>query len=181
MESSATDGAREFYARTYDVSVLDWPGEIDFYQELAQEARSRGQPVLELACGTGRVALRLAQENLQVVGLDRCPAMLQVAQEKSIGISTLRWINGDMRSFELEMRFGLIIIPGHAFQNLVTAADQLAGRWQTGPIRLHCLFRFEMEHLLGRAGFAVDALYGDFFRQELQDDSSEMIWVARHG
>jgi hypothetical protein len=52
-------------------------------------------------------------------------------------------------------------------------------RWQSEPVRLHCVFRFEMEHLLGRTGFAVDALYGDFFRQPLCDDSSEMIWVAR--
>ena len=45
--------------------------------------------------------------------------------------------------------------------------------------RLHCVFRFEMEHLLARAGFEVEALYGDFSRQELQDTSSEMIWIAR--
>jgi SAM-dependent methyltransferase len=47
--------------------------------------------------------------------------------------------------------------------------------------RLHCAFRFEMEHLLARAGFEVEALYGDFFRQELQDTSPDMIWVARAG
>jgi hypothetical protein len=36
-----------------------------------------------------------------------------------------------------------------------------------------------MEHLLARASFIVEAVYGDFFRQALQDDSSEMIWVAK--
>jgi len=44
---------------------------------------------------------------------------------------------------------------------------------------LHCVFRFEMEHLLARAGFEVEALHGDFFRQELQDNSPDMIWAAR--
>jgi hypothetical protein len=41
------------------------------------------------------------------------------------------------------------------------------------------VFRFEMEHLLARAGFEVEAVYGDFFRHELQDESTEMIWVVR--
>ncbi len=55
---------------------------------------------------------------------------------------------------------------------------ELVDRWQTGPIRLHSAFRFEVAHLLARAGFEVEALYGDFSRGEFRDDSSEMIWVA---
>ncbi|MBI2955922.1 MAG: methyltransferase domain-containing protein [Acidobacteria bacterium] len=39
-------------------------------------------------------------------------------------------------------------------------------------------FRFEMEHLLGRCGFRVAALYGDFDRSPLRNDSPEMIFVA---
>jgi hypothetical protein len=52
-------------------------------------------------------------------------------------------------------------------------------RWESGPIRLHCVFRFEMEHLLALTGFEVEALYGDFFREQLSDQSSQMIWVAK--
>lgn len=54
-------------------------------------------------------------------------------------------------------------------------------RQESGTKRLHCVFRFEMEHLLARAGFEVEALYGDFFQRELQDISSEMIWIAHKG
>jgi SAM-dependent methyltransferase len=54
----------------------------------------------------------------------------------------------------------------------------LKERLETVKKRLHCVFRFEMEHLLARTGFKVDALYGDFFQQELQDTSPDMIWVA---
>jgi hypothetical protein len=54
-------------------------------------------------------------------------------------------------------------------------------RQESGAKRLHCVFRFEMEHLLARTGFEVESLYGDFSRQELQDISSEMIWIARKG
>jgi hypothetical protein len=42
----------------------------------------------------------------------------------------------------------------------------------------HCFFRYEIEHLLRRAGFQVEALFGDFYRGELTDTSSEMIWLA---
>ena len=48
-------------AELYDASVPDWPGEIDFYRALAAEAKRDGLAVLEVACGTGRVALRLAR------------------------------------------------------------------------------------------------------------------------
>jgi ubiquinone/menaquinone biosynthesis C-methylase UbiE len=262
MSKLATERAREFYAQTYDVVVPDWPGEIDFYRDLAAEAQANGQAVLEVACGTGRVAIRLAQEGVEVVGLDLSSAMLDVAREKSADLSNMRWVQGDMRSFELGETFGLVVIPGHAFQNILTAADQFAclesirrhlaprgllvvhldqpevgwlggltgdkggvfetteqfvhpktGRrfralhawsyepatqtaishkvWEEigpdgqvvdrldrGPIRLHVVFRFEMEHLLARAGFAVEAVYGDFYRRELRDDSSEMVWLA---
>jgi SAM-dependent methyltransferase len=40
-------------------------------------------------------------------------------------------------------------------------------------------YRFELEHLLGRAGLEVEALYGNFDRSPLADDSPEMIFVAR--
>ena len=48
--------AARLYADLYDASVADWPGEIEAYLALAAEATARGQTVLELACGTGRIA-----------------------------------------------------------------------------------------------------------------------------
>lgn len=46
------------------------------------------------------------------------------------------------------------------------------------PFPLRYFYRYELEHLLARAGFRVAALYGDFDRSPLQDDSAEMIFVA---
>ncbi len=46
------------------------------------------------------------------------------------------------------------------------------------PFPLRYFFRFEVEHLLARAGFRLAALYGDFDRSPLRDDSPEMIFVA---
>ena len=57
---------------------------------------------------------------------------------------------------------------------------EVVDRLDRGPVRLHVVFRFEMERLLARAGFSVEVVYGDFHRQELRDDSSEMVWLARN-
>ena len=118
--------AARLYADLYDASVADWPGEIEAYLALAAEATARGQPVLELACGTGRIARRLAAAGAAVVGLDFAPEMLARARAADAGPGRPRWVEADMRSFRLNERFGLAIIAGHSFQNLVTPDDQLA-------------------------------------------------------
>jgi ubiquinone/menaquinone biosynthesis C-methylase UbiE len=94
--------ADEFYAQTYDDSVPDWPGEIDFYGALAAKVKSNAGTVLEIACGTGRVAIRLAQYGVNVVGLDLAPEMIDVVTQKSTGLGNVRWVQGDMRSFRLQ-------------------------------------------------------------------------------
>src|SRR3982751_6348244 len=65
--------ARSFYslgginAETYDARTETPPGEIDFY---VRHARSSGGPVLELACGTGRITWPIARAGIAIVGLD---------------------------------------------------------------------------------------------------------------
>jgi len=48
-----------------------------------------------------------------------------------------------------------------------------------GELVVRMIHRFEMEHLLARAGFEVEALYGDFDERPLTEGCLEMIWVAR--
>jgi len=81
----ATRRAREFYAETYEATVADWPGEIEYYREMAAEAHAQGHAVLEVACGTGRVATRLARDGFRVVGPDFSSAMLDVARQRAPG------------------------------------------------------------------------------------------------
>jgi len=125
MSQSQDERADQFYAETYDESVLDWPNEIDFYQEMAAHAKQAAGSVLELACGTGRVAIRLARSGVRVVGLDASPYMLDVARRKSAGLDNLRWVQGKMQSFRLDETFALIIVTGHAFQHMVTLEEQV--------------------------------------------------------
>lgn len=109
-------------AERYDRLESGRPGDTDFYVGLA---RSVAQPVLELGCGTGRVALRIARAGVEVVGLDRSEKMLAVARLKAEGVVGISFVRADMRSFALSRRFGLVCIPFHSFAHLLTDDDQL--------------------------------------------------------
>lgn len=52
------------------------------------------------------------------------------------------------------------------------------GRPATATYTLRWVYRFEMEHLLERAGFEIVEVYGDYERSALMDDSPRMVWVA---
>lgn len=77
-----TQSPEQLAAELYDLSVPDWDGELNFYRELTREAKARGESVLEVACGTGRVSIRLAEEGVSVVSTDLDAAMLEVARGK---------------------------------------------------------------------------------------------------
>jgi len=64
-------------ARLYDLDLAEDPGDIDLYLALAQRT---GGPILELAVGSGRVAVPLAAAGHSVVGVDVDPSMLARAR-----------------------------------------------------------------------------------------------------
>jgi ubiquinone/menaquinone biosynthesis C-methylase UbiE len=94
-------------AQLYDVAVPDWPGEIDFYRRLIQGTPSAPPSVLEVACGTGRITVQLANDDIHIVGIDLSDEMLDMARSKSVDLSNVRWVLSNMRSFDLEENFGL--------------------------------------------------------------------------
>ncbi len=125
--------------RTYDLEDSSDTG-VAFYTALARET---GGPVLEVACGTGRVGIPIARQGFAVTGLDIVPGMLELAHGKSADLPT-RWVEGDARAFDLGERFRLIFLTGNAFQAFLTRAEQEA---LLGRVRAHLhdegLFAFE--------------------------------------
>jgi SAM-dependent methyltransferase len=101
-------------------------GELEFYLELAQQAKAAGGRTLELAAGTGRIAIPLARAGVPILGLDISPDMLARARAKSGGLDNVAWVEGDMCDFDLGDRFGLVTIPSGTFQLLLEIEDQLA-------------------------------------------------------
>ena len=88
--------------------------DLGFYSALA--ARVDG-PVLELACGTGRLTVPLG-----AVGIDNDPVMLAAARRRG----ARRLVCADMRSFSLAGRFAVVAIPYNSLQLLVGDDDLLA-------------------------------------------------------
>lgn len=93
----------------------------DFYLSLARSPCR----ILDLGCGTGSLALRLADLGHTVTGLDPAPGMLEVARAKDTA-SRVRWIAGDARDFALGETFDLIIMTGHVFQVFLDDVETLA-------------------------------------------------------
>jgi len=126
----------EFYERpglnveSYDALLSTVPGgdDLAFIRGLASET---GGPLLELACGTGRLAIPLAEAGFEVVGLDRSGPMLDVARAKAAELSPpagkrIRFVEGDMTDFDLPERFGLAFAVFRGFMLLLDVDAQMA-------------------------------------------------------
>lgn len=116
----------DIYDSEREHAGLPHEGDVAFFAGLA--ART-GQRILELGCGTGRVALPLAEAGYEVTGLDLSAPMLERARENARMLSPesqqrLQLVAGDMASFDLPGAFDLGIIAFRSFQMLLTPEDE---------------------------------------------------------
>jgi 2-polyprenyl-3-methyl-5-hydroxy-6-metoxy-1,4-benzoquinol methylase len=89
-----------------------------------RRAERRGGPILELACGTGRLTMPMAQRGFAMTGIDYTAAMLDEARAKATRNKlSIRWAAGDMRNFDLGQQFNMIFLPANALCHLLTVAD----------------------------------------------------------
>ena len=157
----------------YDVEDSSDTG-VAFYAALARET---GGPVLEVACGTGRVGIPIARQGFAVTGLDIVPGMLELAQSKSAGLHT-RWVEGDARAFDLGELFRLIFLTGNAFQAFLTRADQEA---LLERVRAHLhdegLFAFETRNPRWGSPETSDEEYAGLF-VDLETRDEEKDWTT---
>ena len=113
----------EAFADRYDTWSADMTADVPFYVDLALEADG---PVVELAVGTGRVAIPVARAiGRRVIGIDASPAMLRQARERAAEAGVvLELIEADMRDLALEEPAALIYCPYRALLHLPTWADR---------------------------------------------------------
>src|ERR1700722_6502823 len=101
-------------AFVYEAEYGQYKGDFDLFLNLIDKGS-----VLDLACGTGRLAIPLAQKGLEVVGIAASESMLELARHKSADRS-IKWVQGDICDFQLKLKFDLIIMAGNAFQALLS-------------------------------------------------------------
>ena len=224
------------WADRYDDRPSGVAPDVAFYVGLAREADG---PLVELAVGTGRVAVPVAQATgRRVIGIDSSAGMLAQARERATDAGVeLDLREGDMRDLQLEEPAALIYCPGRSLLHLPTWADrrrcfervaaslQPEGRfaWNAFTLNHHLAATLDGQHsdaspglpvphtirysvsdnrvdmilddrgtgslwwatknewlgLLDVAGLQLEALYGGFAGEPLDDDSGEYVFVAR--
>jgi ubiquinone/menaquinone biosynthesis C-methylase UbiE len=149
----------EAYDAFYSSATAQIAGDAAFYELVAREV---GGPVLEVACGTGRIALALAQAGLDVTGVELSDGMLAVARRKLAALPAdvqqrVSLVHADMTTLDLDRRFGFVFVPFRSFQHLLTVDLQrqaLAAMRRhmepTGRLALH-LFDPRLDLLTGQA------------------------------
>lgn len=241
----------EVLARMYDGDYEHFrnpSGDVEFYVE---EARRAGGPVLEFACGTGRILIPTAKAGVEITGVDLSEPMVQRLRSK---LPEADVHVGNMGDYVVGRKFKLVTIPFRAIAHIVEPDDQvamfenmrrhlaedgrlifdffhphlgkLAGpqeealhfereengaavrrygvgtphpwkqllevtlRWEIERpdgsvehlregLEMRWYYRFELEHLLKRAGLEIEHLWGGFDRSEFGPESNEMIFVAK--
>jgi SAM-dependent methyltransferase len=145
----------KYYDGAYAVKqdLVDLP----FYLDLAEQS---GGPVLEIACGTGRVLIPIARKGIEICGVDNSQPMLQVLKENLARESQqvrqrVSAQEGDMRNFRLQQKFPLVMIPFRPMRHMYTVEDQVSA------------LKAAVSHLTDTGILAFDVFYPKF----------EMIWT----
>jgi SAM-dependent methyltransferase len=100
--------------------------DVEFYRRLAREI---GDPVLDVGCGTGRVAIALAEDGHDVVGVDLSAPMLRLAEARRSTLpdavaGRLSFAQADLATLALGRDFPLIVTPSRVFQFMLTTEAQ---------------------------------------------------------
>jgi SAM-dependent methyltransferase len=130
LDTLIQSGLSEHYedAALYDFEYRSRRRDANFYRALAVENLEPGAPVLELACGSGRVTRTLVKAGFVVVGVDRSRTMLARARARLTRMSRahrgrVSLVCGDMRELSWGQKFPLAVMAFNSFEHLYTDAD----------------------------------------------------------
>jgi SAM-dependent methyltransferase len=122
-----------------------------------------GGRVLELAIGTGRIALPLAARGVEVAGIELSKAMLAKLRAKDGGTS-LRVVIGDMTAAKADGPFSLVYLVFNTIMNVTSQAGQVA------------VFRNAAEHLAPGGCFLIECMIPELRR--LPDGEVHVVFDA---
>jgi ubiquinone/menaquinone biosynthesis C-methylase UbiE len=118
-------GIYERYATIYDANQMGFSERmIPYLQQVLDRQGVTGDKAVDVACGTGTVALWLAGRGWRTYGVDASPAMLAQARLKAEGAGCeLRLLQADMRAFSLPERVDLATCFFDSLNYLLTPMD----------------------------------------------------------
>ncbi|MFO7991539.1 MAG: class I SAM-dependent methyltransferase [Thermoplasmata archaeon] len=144
-----------FDPKHYD-AMYTMKEDIPFYLDCVKEY---GEPVLELACGTGRVTVPMAERNIDITGMDISQEMLEFTRNKALkkGID-IDLVRGDMRDFSMGRKFNIIFIAINSILHLIENEEYEA------------LFSSVREHLAEHGRFIFQIFNPDMNRLRMEPD-----------
>jgi SAM-dependent methyltransferase len=123
------------FARLYDWEHDQYVDDVDMHLGFA---RRFGGPVLELACGTGRLLAPLAQAGFNVTGVDSSAPMLERARARLVGLSIdATLVQQPLQSLQLDQRFPTILLGLDSFGLLLRRDDQVAALRSVRSLATH--------------------------------------------
>ena len=164
---------RQVSAKYYDEAYASKEDldDLEFYVDMA---KTNGGPVLELACGTGRILLPIAREGIAIHGVDNSLPMLKVLQEKlrqepKDVQELVSVLPADITNFRSNRQYPLVTIPFRPLQHMYTVEDQVAAL-QTAAF-----------HLEGGGSLVFDVFYPNFdsLNSKLGEEFLELEWTAK--
>lgn len=133
-------------AEVYDELMADMPYD-EWVRFTLQGWQRYGHPktIVELGCGTGNITYRLADRGVQVVGIDLSPDMLAVAESKQVPGKAVRFVQQDMREWEIGEPVDGVVCYCDGLNYLLEEADLVRTFAQTyKALRNDGLFLFDM-------------------------------------
>jgi SAM-dependent methyltransferase len=170
--STAAD-YRQVSAKYYDEAYAT-KEDLDDMEFYVDTAKAYGGPVLELACGTGRILLPIAREGISIHGVDNSLPMLNMLHDKlRQELKDVRELvsvsQGDIRNFRSNREYPLVIIPFRPLQHMYTVEDQVAAL-QTAAF-----------HLEPDGNLVFDVFYPKFdsLNSKIGEEFLELEWTPK--
>lgn len=144
MFSDIFEGNLEKYAdpKKYDELYNEYLQDLAYILECAKKVK---EPIIELACGTGRLTIPMAKQGFKMYGVDIHNGMLNLAKQKAAEENLeIQFLQQDCTKLNLPTKSPLIFMTGNSFQHFLTNESQ------------DDLFQSVKAHLLSEGDFIFD-------------------------
>lgn len=124
MDKTNTNSNLEEYDNpvSYDEEQKSYRSDIALLEKWA--AKTKGD-IIDIACGTGRATIPLAQKGYRITGVDIHRGMLNQARKKAEDLDiSIEWVEQDCTQLQLDIEAGLVYTVGNSFQHFLTNEAQ---------------------------------------------------------
>jgi ubiquinone/menaquinone biosynthesis C-methylase UbiE len=112
----------DFYDWEFDLFCTEQKRDVDLWLDLAEKY---GDPILELACGSGRITIPLAKNGFKITAVDYSENMLQLLEKRSQHLKNITPVHSNMIDFSLTGKYKFAFISYSSFQQLLKPEEQI--------------------------------------------------------